>query len=72
MGVRQNMDNLRNKLRVIEDKIKEIQSSCSHEQTIIGFHHKSTSNAMVVIKCKDCDRFLRYPTEDEKTQFLKS
>jgi len=72
MSVRRDMDNLRNKLRIIELRIKEIQSSCSHRKPVVAFEQISSSNVRVIVKCKDCDRFLRYPTKDEQTKFFQS
>ena len=72
MSVRQDMDNLRNKLRTIELKIKETQSSCSHGNPIVGFEQTSSSSVRVIVRCKDCDKFLRYPTTEEQTKFFQS
>jgi prefoldin subunit 5 len=72
MGKRNDVEKLQLKLRQIQKKIEAIQASCQHTNTTIGFNQTSSSSVSIMTKCVDCQKFIGYPSERDRNEFLKS
>ena len=56
------VENLKKEIKELESDINEIQSSCAHENIKITFNQDTKEVEKV---CKDCDKKIGYPTDEE-------
>jgi len=56
---------IKDKIRNLYKSIEGIQDICSHENTVIKYSDERKS---VMKICKDCDKIIGYPTNDELKQ----
>ena len=72
MSIYQKIQNLFVEKQKIEREIMEIQNSCKHTEEIITSikENGDSSNTVIRCICKDCNKVLRYPTNQEIFKYL--
>ena len=72
MSIYQKIQNLFAKKQKIEKEIMDIQKSCKHTNEIVTSIRENEANSNSVIRCicKDCNKVLRYPTNQEIFKYL--
>ena len=72
MSIYQKIQNLFAKKQKIEKEIMDIQKSCKHINEVITYVEENEANSNSVIRCicKDCNKVLRYPTNQEIFKYL--
>ena len=72
MGIFQKINNLLAKKQKIEKEIMDIQKSCKHTKEIVTSIRENEANQNSVIRCicMDCNKVLRYPTNQEIFKYL--
>jgi len=71
MSIRDKMEKLQNKLRKDQKDIKNLQDQCDHKETRVGFEQTSESNVSIRIICKDCQKTIGYPNQEQQSKFLR-
>ena len=56
------VENIKKEIKELESNIDEIQNSCSHNEIKIIFNQITKEVEKI---CKNCDKKLGYPTNDE-------
>ena len=72
MSIYQKIQNLFAQKQIIEKEIMDIQKSCKHINEVITYVKENEANSNSVIRCicKDCNKVLRYPTNQEIFKYL--
>tara|TARA_B100000424_G_scaffold267549_1_gene260653 strand:+ start:972 stop:1166 length:195 start_codon:yes stop_codon:yes gene_type:complete len=61
------INDLNNKLKKIQKDIKEYQKACNHKNQAMKMNDKNE----IQWRCLKCDSFIRIPTQEEVTKWLK-
>jgi len=69
MSIKDNMEKLQNKLKQDLKDIKNLEDLCEHKQTRVGFELTNSFNASIRVICKDCQKTLGFPTQEEIKTF---
>ena len=72
MSIYQKIQNLFAQKQKIEKEIMDIQKSCKHTSEIVTSIRENEANQNSVIRCicMDCNKVLRYPTNQEIFKYL--
>tara|TARA_R100000664_G_C2759772_1_gene149920 strand:+ start:1484 stop:1702 length:219 start_codon:yes stop_codon:yes gene_type:complete len=70
MLLKPNIKSLFEKKRAIEAKIEQIQKECKHTKTHIKLTQKHAFGGTYRVTCEECEKVLRYPTQEEMKKFL--
>ena len=72
MSIYQKIQNLFAQKQKVEKEIVDIQKSCKHTNEIITSIRENEANQNSVIRCvcMDCNKVLRYPTNQEIFKYL--
>ena len=62
-----NINDLNKKLKEAQKEIEEFQKTCKHENQSMKMNDKNE----IRWHCLRCDRFIRIPTQEEVTKWLK-
>jgi hypothetical protein len=58
---------INDEIKNLERELTEIQSKCQHKYSTIKF---DVNQGSYKAYCKNCDKFIRYPSDDELKNFL--
>ena len=72
MSIYQKIQNLFAQKQKVEKEIVDIQKSCKHTNEIVTSISENEANQNSVIRCvcMDCNKVLRYPTNQEIFKYL--
>ena len=72
MSIYQKIQNLFAQKQKVEKEIVDIQKSCKHTNEIVTSIRENEANQNSVIRCvcMDCNKVLRYPTNQEIFKYL--
>jgi len=66
-SILKDINEIEKKLYILEKEKENIQSNCSHKETVINFDDKRSLKRY----CSECKRDLGYATKEEEQDFLK-
>lgn len=62
----ENVNDLKIKIKELNDKITELQSNCKHTNTTLKYFEDSKQ---VLKICSDCEKVIGYPTQEELREY---
>lgn len=65
------MDKLKNELKKTQKQIEEYQQNCKHNEIIVNMVGQD-SGVKIVKQCKECDKIVGYPTQEETQKYLNN